>query len=326
MPAVFSMSLCVIIWSLYPLVASLGLETIGGLEMLLIVLVISSISSLLISVVYLTKKGILRQAIEIQNNLPSQAYVMAILAGVTGIFCHIFLFWALSLSHKGGVALLYDSWPIFALIATPFLMKKQWKQVSFKEFLISLIALFGVALIVLSDEKIDINLNSLSLQEDFDFKIIGGYILAFVGGYMVALVSVAQGAFAEYFKDLNNDFGATLISQIWSRTLSVILAIIVYIAFAEPHNDLTINWLPILFIGIGVLVFGSALFSYSLLKANTPTINIMYYFVPVLAVFWLWLAGESTINLGIIIGGTIIFLSNIYLFIAGRKAPLEQDL
>ncbi len=324
MPALLSMSLCVVIWSLYPLVASAGLETMGSLEMLVIVLVISSVGSLIIATAYLKQKGLLRKAIEIQSTLPSQAYVMALLSGVCGVFCHVFLFWALSLTHKGGVALIYDSWPIFALIATPFLMKKQWKQVSLKEFIISLIAMVGVALIVFSDEKIDMSFNSFNIQDDFDYKILGGYILAFVGGYMVALVGVSQGAFAEYFNELKDDFGATLISQIWGRTISVIFAIILYMMFSEPHDGFEINLFAVMFIGIGVLIFGGALFTYSLLKANTPTISIMYYFVPVLAVFWLWIAGESTINAGIVTGGAIILVANIYLAVAGRKASFEN--
>jgi len=326
MPVFISMSLVVLIWSLYPLIATFGLETMGSLELLLIVLVISSFGSFILATLYLWRRKKLKHALQIQNKLPLSAYIMALLSGVSGIFCHVFLFWALSLAHKGGVALLYDSWPIFALIAAPFLMKKQWKEVSLKEFIVSIVALSGVALVIFSDQTLDINFNNFSLNANFDYKALGGYVLAFAGGYMVALVAVSQGALAEHFKELDDDFGTTLISQVWGRTISVILAMVLYFFMAEPNNDFTANWGAILFIGIGVLVFGGALYTYSLLKANTPTVSIMYYFVPVLAVFWLWLAGESEINSGLFIGGAIILACNVYLFIAGRKAPLEQDL
>ena len=305
--------------------ATESLKTMGSMEMVMIVMIISSIGALAVSFVYLVQKKLLTTAIEMHNTLPPKAYVMILISGVAGVLCHIFLYLALSMAHKGGVALIYDSWPIIVVIAAPLLMQKTWKDVSFKEFMAGIIALVGVGFIVFADSNIEFNFNPKAIQDSLDYTVLGGYILAFAGAYMIAMVTVSQGAFSEYFKDLNDDMGATPISQVWGRTTSVILSTILYMFFAPEMTSLHIDWFPIIYIGLFVFVFGGALVTYALLKSSSPMVTIGYYFVPVLAVVWLWLAGESTINAGLFIGGGIILLVNIYLLIAGRKAPMMDD-
>lgn len=320
------MGLTVLIWSLYPLAATIGLETMGSLELLMTVLVVASISALILSYCYLYKKRSLNNAIEIHKSLTPHAYSMILLSGFAGVLSHVFFYIALNLSHKGGVSLIYDAWPIIAVIAAPFLMKRQWKEVSLKEFLVTFIALIGVGFIIFADENISFNLPVTEFSKSVNYTALGGYILAFAGGYMVAMVGISQGVIAEYFKDLNDDFGATLIAQAWGRTLSVIIGTILYTTMAEPHSGLDIHWGAVIFIGLGVFIFGGTLFTYTLLKASSPTISIAYYFVPVLAVIWLWVTGQTNVNAGLFIGGALIVGANIYLYFAGRKAKLSKPL
>ena len=112
----------------------------------------------------------------------------------------------------------------------------------------------GVAFIILSDENIS------GASTEFNYKILGGYILAFAGGYMIAMSTMIQGVFSEYFYDLKDDFGAALLGQAWGRTISVAIGSILYLFFAEQANFTEIQWVPTLFIGIIVLMIGTALY------------------------------------------------------------------
>lgn len=319
------MAIAVLIWSLYPLAATIGLEQMSSLQMIVIVYFFSGFSALLMGGCYLFLNGVLKQAFAIQKSLTFKSYYPIIISGIAGCLCHTFFIIALTMADKGGVSLLYESWPIIALIATPFMMKKRWKEVSFKDFIISIVAMVGVAIIVLSDQDIDFSIQSSNiLSEKTDYSALGGYLLAFIGAYMCAILVVTKGAFAENFNSLNDDFGSTLVSEIFSRLISMVLMLGVFFLFDEKMVFDGIHWPSTFFIGFMVFVVGGALYTYALLQSNTPTIHVMYYFVPVGAVVWLWLAGETTVNMGLFIGGAMIVGSNVYLYYSSRNAKYSK--
>jgi drug/metabolite transporter (DMT)-like permease len=143
---------------------------------------------------------------------------------------------------------------------------------------------------------------------------------------MLALTVITKGAYSEYFKDLNDEFGATLISEMLSRIVCVLFILAVYITMDIHIDESDINWKACFFVGFGVFVLGGASYTYALLLSKSPTFHVLNYFVPVMAVIWLWLAGEATISVGLFIGGTIVTLCNIYLVYAGRKAKPSEAL
>jgi len=325
MPVFLSIGLAIIFWSLYPLAASYGLESMNNWDIILSILVVAAISATAFTLIHLSRKNLLNQAIKIGENLPKEAYIMALISGVTTVLVHTFFLWALYFAHKGGVTLLFESWPIIAVIATPFLMKRSWQSVSGKEIVVSFVALLGVGIVVLSDKSIDFNFNQKYLADFVDYTVLGGYILALLGAYMSAISIVSQAALAEYFHDLKDDFSASIVVQIPVRLISVILALGLFIALRDLSEPIVISWLPVICIGFFTLTLGASLYSYSLLRTSSPTMHILYYFVPILAIIWLWLAGQTTLNIGLAIGGAIITLCNIYLSYAGRAKASDRD-
>jgi len=313
MPIMFSMSVAVLLWSLYPLAAAFGMEDMSNWDIILFILLFSTLGSLIISIVSLiiTKKT--KDFIHIQKNMPLNGYITMLISGISGFTIHVFFIWALDTANKGGVALLLEAWPAIAIIITPYLMKKKWKPLTLKEFGVSMIALLGVAVIVFSDKDVSLNFFDQSLDSDFDYKVLIGYIMAFAGAYLAAFMIVLQAALSEYYQGLKNDFTACILNQTLSRGISFICALATYFIIGEQFNIENISWIPLLVIGFGIMSLGTTLHIYTLLKSNRVTVHILYYFVPVFAVIWLWLAGQTNINAGLIVGGTIITLSNIYL-------------
>ncbi|MEM9468586.1 MAG: hypothetical protein AAF988_00315 [Pseudomonadota bacterium] len=229
------------------------------------------------------------------------------------------------MAHKGGVSIVYEMWPIMALIATPFLMRKKWKVVSFGDFFVSLLSLVGIGIIVISTESIPLNFLG-NTSDSFDYIALLGYVLAFIGAYSCALAVVFKAALSEYFEPLNDKMASSLIGELYPRILSTVLLAIGYVLFSSQFDTASINWEASFFVGFVVMFAGGALYTLSLLLTDRPTIHIVYYFVPVLAVIWLWLAGETTINAGLVIGASIIVFSNIYLALSARNAPVSQAL
>ena len=319
------MSIAVLIWSLYPLGVTIGLKSMTTLEMILIIYFFAGLGASILAPLYLWKKGLLNKAFEIQKTLDVKAYTLILVSGVVGVLCHAFFIIALTLANKGGVSLLYESWPVLAIIATPFLMKKKWKEVSFKEFMVSIVALVGVAIIILTDHKVGASGDGpRMITGNIDYNALGGYILAFAGAYMLALTVITKAAFSEYFKNLKDDFGATLISEMVSRTICVVVILALFMTFNITFEDSNINWGASFFIGFIVFVLGGIFYTYSLLRSDSPLIHTLNYFVPVLAIIWLWIAGETTVNSGLFVGGAIVTACNIYLVRSARAAKLPD--
>ncbi len=292
-------------------------------QMIMIVYIFSGLGALILTLHYLWIGKNLSRAIDIAKNLPQNAYLTILVSGIAGVMCHAAFIIALTMANKGGVSLIYESWPIIAVVATPFMMKRQWKEVNLREFMVSLVALMGVAIIILSDKAVSLGLEDHTVKET-DYYSLGGYILAFAGAYLCAIHVVTKGVFSEYFKEMNDDFGSTFISEAISRMLSLVFMVAGLSFFSHNVSFIDINWFSTFFIGFIVFVVGGALYTYSLLNAKSPTVHILYYFVPVFAVVWLWVMREAEINAGLFIGGAIVLACNVYLFYTSQKVEAPQ--
>lgn len=324
MNVLISMALAVLIWSLYPLAAVDGLNDMNGFELIFATSLVSSIAATMFFFAYFTKTK--RRVIYAKHKeIFKTSYISIIGAGLTGLLCHTLFFVALSMSHKGGVSLIYESWPIIAVIATPFLMKKQWNDVGLKEFLMGIIALIGVIIIVVSNEEVQLPFaDTKDLNSKTDYVSILGYVVALIGAYACALGVVLKGVASNKFEGTTDKIGLTLIGEIYSRLIAFAI-LLLSMPFLYNYIDLNnIDWIPAIYIGLVVMAIGGTLYTYALINTDRPTIHVMYYFVPIFAVFWLWVAGETKINAGLFIGGALIVAANVYLYFAGRKAKVTS--
>jgi len=326
MHATLIMGLSVLIWSFYPLAAAKGLQTMNGLELVVVSNFIAAIGAVILTSLYLGRKKQLPAAINVHKNLDKRGIKMILASTVTSLACNGLFFTAMTMAHKGGVSIIYEMWPIMALIATPFIMRKKWKAVGLPEFLISLLSLIGIGIIIASSENIPLPFFTQNTDISVDYLAMLGYVVAFIGAYTCALSVVFKGAVGELFDPLKDNMASSLICESYTRVLGVILSALAYFFYADIFDVSAINWGASLFIGIVVMIAGGGLYTLSLLLTDRPTIHILYYFVPVLAVIWLWLGGQTTVNAGLFIGGFIILAANIYLALAARKAPVSKGI
>jgi len=325
MNAIISMAIAALIWSLYPLAAVEGMDTMSGFSLVVVSTFFAAIGSIVLLIFYFPSGTKIKTIIDHQKTLSRSSYINIFASGAAHLLCHGLFFTALSLSHKGGASLIYESWPIIALIMTPLMIKKDWQAVGLHEFITAVIAMAGVMIIVFSNDKIELPFgSSKDLNARVDYSVLLGYILAFVGGYACAMNIIFKAMVAQEYKPIANTMGVTIISEFYSRLVGLALVIILY-PFLSGYIDLSnIAWIPAAFIGIVVMVLGGAIYTYSILNARSPTIHVMYYMVPVFAVLFLWMAGETTITTGLFVGGAIIISCNIYLYFAAKKTSKQN--
>jgi len=327
MPVLLSMTFAVLIWGSFPYAAVLALSTMSGLELIFASTIVASTSITIVTLIYFLRRNNLQTLIENHKKLPKSAWFAILASGVTHVLCNGLFFLALTMSHKAGVSLVYESWPIIAVIMTPFFIQKRWKEVEFKDFIISLIAMGGVIIVILSNDQIELPLGQPeNLNQKTDYIALLGYVVAFIGGYACAINAISKAVVAENFKKLNHQNGAIIISEFYSRVIALIIMII-FLPFYFHNIDLSnIQWIPSIYIGFVVLLLGGFFYTYALINTDLPTIHILYYFVPLLAVFILWYFGESDSNLGLFLGGGLIIICNIYLYYSGRTAKYSEPI
>ncbi len=325
MPVLLSMAIAVLIWGSYPYAAVLALNTMTGLELIFISTIVASLAISLVTVIYFVKNNNIQQVIQGHKSFSKSTWVAIFASGITHIVCNGFFFLALGMSHKAGVSLVYESWPIIAVVATPFFIRKKWKEVGLQEFIVSIIAMCGVVVVILSNEQIDLPFGqSRDLNKEINYVELLGYVVAFLGGYACALNAISKGYVAEVFRTAHHQTGAIIMSEFYSRVIALIIMLISLPLYYQYINWGNIEWLPSIYIGFVVLLLGGFFYTYSLINTDLPTIHILYYFVPLLAVLILWMMGESTVNTGIWLGGILIVVANIYLYFSGRSAKYSE--
>lgn len=330
MPVLLSMTIAVLIWGSYPYAAVVGLHSMTGIELFFFATLMASIFISIIAFFYFLRRGKISNLIENHKKLSSSTWCMIVANGFTHAICHGFFMIALTMSNKAGVSLIYEAWPVMALIMTPFFLQKKWKEVGLRDFIICLIALGGVVVIVLSNDQIETPFSkSQTISTETNYIELLGYVLALLGGYACALSVVLKGVIAERFRALNNDTGAIIISEVHSRVIAFIVMVVAFLLcspfFTEPlvHIE-NIHWGSVLYIGFVVAILGGGFYTYALISTDNPTIHILNYFVPLIAVLILWVMGESTVNAGIWLGGSLIVVANMYLYFSGRSAKYSE--
>jgi drug/metabolite transporter (DMT)-like permease len=104
-----------------------------------------------------------------------------------------------------------------------------------------------------------------------------------------------------------------MVSEMISRLIATFFVLISILGMGlELSIDMSI--LPlIIFIGIGIFAVGGGAFTYALLIAKNANISLFFYLVPISAVAWLVIFGESLLTVTMIVGGLITIGACVYL-------------
>lgn len=254
--------------------------------------------------------------------------------GLIGIVATLFSFCflvAMESTSKVGAAIIIETWPLLAMFLAPILITKQWDKIGFADYLAGAIALIGVGMIVLGDQK-----NFLKLFSDFeaysqtdDYYSLLGIFAAIVGSLSIALSIVLSTEVSNRISKVilqEDDFSmnCTFMAEIVRRIVALPATFILLFGFKE---DLFTNVEGAVYATItGILIFnlGNVAISLALLKAKSSNINMLYYITPILGVTWLYLIGKGDMTLMILIGGLFVIISNLIVIDNNNKKSKEM--
>ena len=97
-----TVSIAILIWSLYPLAVSIGLKSMGSMEFILIIYVIAAIAATLLGIGYLWYKKLFNKAFNIQMGLERRAYTLIIASGFVGCALSWIFYYFANLGKQSG--------------------------------------------------------------------------------------------------------------------------------------------------------------------------------------------------------------------------------
>ena len=219
--------------------------------------------------------------------------VLMLIAIISGFDYSLFA-WSTRFVDTSVAAILYETWPIITIliIARLFRHEQRYQKITGTKFVFLVLGLVGIAFVIASETggfyKIHLELKS---------TLVFGVILAMAAAIVTSLAS-ALFKWSTDLKQTLTDSGIEYPADSLVMFCMVIGTIICYlpatlISTITGHmrgEEITLTMMAVNVVG-GVLINGFGIICWR--KANLITsnlgINAMAYFVPVLALSWLWL-------------------------------------
>ncbi len=332
MHALKYMAFAVITMSFYPLVIIYG-APMGPFTYTLIATTFSAICAIIGMIILLKVKPYLKQDMRVYfSKLGTDDFLQLGIIGICNALTHVFFLFSLQIMSSGGAAIIFEIWPILAMFLSTFLITKKWDKIEIKHYVYALLGLCGVILIGVADTR-ESSLSHSALENAWfsdTFFTLGGAVLAFMAAIMSALFVVFRVEYSNKLKtvsnNLSNDIDATIIGEAICRISTLPPLILAIIVMPPEYGEINLTTLSsAFFIGVFALYFTNMAFTIAVLKSTTPLIQIVWYFVPVLAIIWLSLFNLSTITLYILIGMAMVIAANFMIsserFLKRKKMP-----
>lgn len=299
-----SMLTSVAVWSFYPLLALLVLDVLPSVSLVLLVYLTSLILAVPITFPY--RKKLYRLLTHRKNR---RLVLLLFANGVLWAALHYALYTALKSTEKVVAIITYETWPVLLILLGPVFFGGRFKKLSLTQWMLTALAFVGVILATI-EKPADI----LSGQALSGFAH-PGIIFAFAAAMLQALNTAIFAKAADRFHGMPV-FPAAVAAETLGRLASVPTLLLV-IATTEIELNLSglraSDWLVITSIGTLVFALGSALYTKALADTKSASITVLWYFVPVLSVFFLAVFGFDELTLLAVVGVGLVVISNLFL-------------
>ncbi|NCC21741.1 MAG: hypothetical protein EOM26_04665 [Alphaproteobacteria bacterium] len=313
-------------YSLYPLIMILGAGKTGAVFFVFLSQLFATLSGFAFYYLYNLRRKVHS---DFMSSLPALTNEHWLFVGIVGLCCavtNIFFIFAASMMNRAGVVVIYDTWPIIAMLLTPVVIQKSWFRIKKRHLFMSLPMLAGIGLIAWGDQTTGLP-GSAESMSGYNTNIVAyaGILLALMGSATLALFNVMRIQVSNYLEQTmplvqGRPVLLAIVSETVCRSAAIPFAMLFLVLFPEPRSDTVIEGVGWAFaLGAGVLFLGNSAYVLAMLRATSPSMHLLWYLVPVFAVFWLWACGLGTITLPVIAGAAIVILSNVYLELNRRK-------
>ncbi len=219
---------------------------------------------------------------------------------------------ALASSDKISVVLILETWPILVVLGLPFVRLAPMKKISMRNFVFATISFFGVAIIV-TDSKSFADLTQVGFGFDRDFLIALASMVA------MCIATLAKSRFVERC-DCESDlsfFDVQLVLHAFKLPILVVVLLVMGLDVTDLLFERT-QIAGIFFVGV-LLFFSSILFSIGYLMSNQASDALVWFFSPVLTIFFLTVFHIDEISTSEVLGAILVISSNLFLNFPAEK-------
>ncbi len=321
------MLFAVFTWSLYPVLGALGVEKIDTITFVAWIQTLSFIAATLLAWVIMRRKGMFRNFRRIARRLDFNRIVVIIIAGICSNLAHFGLLYSLTIANKAGAYIVYESAPIISMFLIPVIVAKPWEKLRMADWVAAVMALCGVAVIILSDTIEEGSPKGLSeYASSLDIAELAGYGCALMGAITMSISDLLRAQVALVFKALKSPVVAVLLSEAFCRFAAMPVAFFASAFYAGESRFDAVNMVSMFFIGIVIYTLGSAAYTLAILYAKRPSISLSWYLMPVLSLIWLHLTGMSQIGPATMAGATLILWATFILAWRSHKPGGDEEL
>ena len=308
------------VYSFFPLAASFGIEDSTPVTFVLLSSLFGMALSAVFSWVTVRGRGGMGGMVRDAIRLPEKSIFMAALSGTLANLGNILFIVALGVMSKAGATIIMESWPIMAMFLAPLLIDKKWEKLRLYHVALGAVALAGIGLISVSEHRIaldDVLHNPGPANNNLANYM--GVMMAFMGSFCFALSGVFR---TQFVNDLPADFKTryggrahqipeVIVCETISKVFYLPIIFIAWLAMEPTGSPVTPASLFSAFLVALIIVLVNIFYSYALYKAENPSVNIIWYFAPLLAVIWLAIFGLTQITMLVAMGAGLIVGANI---------------
>ncbi len=306
MPVMF-MLIAIFLFSLWTPVINFCIQSINLWEFIFWTELICFTLSFIILKVILSKNAVKHKRL---RDLSARE---AMIFGTSG-FCRVaamgLLFTSFFYLSVAAAISVYDFWPIIALYLAPALVSKDWSRVTPREVVYSLVAVGGVFLLLMPETRAE-----FFAAEDDPFKRWGILLLPLISGLLNALSGVINNGLVSKMQIKDHPFLSIFVVDINYGFFCVMFAGLGWLASPHFMADAASTYTPeavggMLFFSLVIVVLGRLSFVLARARAKTD-LMVLWFILPILTLFWLWLFGMAEITGEIVLGAAMITVANL---------------
>ncbi len=317
MTSISLLFLSVILFSLYPLLASIGLQHTNPIFFLLAAHGCCAAFALSYGKLLHGKAYITAKKLPALFSFDTRTWGTVVATGLSSAINHTCFLFALLQTSKIGATMIYETWPIIALWLAPALIPKGWNNVRIADYVFGLLAVLGGIFVIAAGNRDALLALDIHILQHIDPVKLQGYALAAIGSIGVAISTVLRRRVTKALRQQHNDdlLLATYLSTGITRLAALPVFVLMMVALQDHtamQSGMDINgFLLAAATGIAVHLLGSVSYVISLLKNPDPVIPVPDFLAPILSVLWLVLLGYDGLTDFAVIGGLCIISANL---------------
>jgi drug/metabolite transporter (DMT)-like permease len=248
------------------------------------------------------------------------AIVRTVLSALANVSSHVLLFASFLYMNKAAASTIYDTWPLIAASVIPILVRGRFAQLTLADLTYAAVGFCGLALLSIDAGGAQYVAGVSGLDAPARDSAYLGVLLAISASLLQAF---GTSVYASVTESLPSHHGA-LTNVVVTQTFYCVFGSIATIAVLTPLGMLRLQDLLTLDLatvyGVAVLVGGNIMFFLAVHYAPRSSIVLLWYVTPIFALLFMFALGLSVITTSIVVGATLIIISNILANFPGERS------